>query len=437
MYKKISTIVDALEDYLVDTRRDFHKYPETGWKEIRTSSIIASELKKIGFDEVIIGEDVCDLDSRMGLPSQDELVKAYEDALKNGADEEYAKLMKDGKTGVIGILRCGDGPELAMRFDIDALPLIEYDGEDSFPRKEGFVSVNHGSMHACGHDGHATIGLGVARTLYEIKDRLNGTIKLIFQPAEEGVRGGKSIVEKGHLDNTKYFLASHITPNKGREEFDLFPGSGGSLATTKIDAIYRGKASHASGAPQDGNNALLSMATAILNLNGIPRHSDGSTRCHVGVANGGTGRNIVADHAKLLIETRGETTEINTFVKNYAERILNSAAEMHGVECEIKKVGEAYSLESDVEMIEYINTVAIELGLKPTKEKRMKLTGSEDVSYMMNKVQNNGGIASFIRLLTPITGVGHGIKYNFDEKVLLNGVKIFSGGAYKLLGKAE
>ena len=435
MFNQINVIAESLEEYVRDIRRDFHKYAETAWKEIRTSSVIASELEAIGFEEILIGEDVCDLDTRMGMPSKEELEEAYHNALKTGANKEHSEIMKDGKTGVIGILRCGDGPELAMRFDIDALPLYEYDGEDSLAKQEGFISENYGSMHACGHDGHAAIGLGVAKLIYEIKDQLNGTIKFIFQPAEEGVRGAKAIVEKGHLDKTKYFLASHITNNKGLEEYDLFPGSGGSLATTKLDAFYYGKAAHASGSPQDGNNALLSMATAILNINGIPRHSEGSTRAHVGVAAGGTGRNIIADYAKLSIETRGKTTEINEFIRDYAERILKNAGEMHNVDYEVKLMGEAYSLESDKEMIALINKSSIEMGLKPVSDLRMNLTGSEDVSYMMAKVQENGGIASFIRLLTPLAAVAHNVKYDFDEKVLVNGVKAFSGGVYELLGK--
>ena len=113
-------------------------------------------------------------------------------------------------TGVIGLLHCGEGPTVAMRFDIDALGVFEESGECHLPAREGFASVNEGFMHACGHDGHAAIGRGVARVLMEIRCRLHGTVKLIFQPAEEGVRGAKAIVEKGHLDDVQYLLGSHI-----------------------------------------------------------------------------------------------------------------------------------------------------------------------------------------------------------------------------------
>ena len=195
IYEKIIVSAQAQVEDLTAQRRDFHKFAEPGWLEMRTSSIIARRLTDLGY-EVLTGEQVCDRDSRMGVPSQKVLDDSYERAVAQGADPEFVKATKDGMTGVIGILRCGEGPVVAMRFDIDALGVIESQEPDHVPYAMGFASVNPGAMHACGHDGHACVGLGVAKTQMEIKDQLHGTIKLIFQPAEEGVRGAKSIVEK-------------------------------------------------------------------------------------------------------------------------------------------------------------------------------------------------------------------------------------------------
>ena len=124
---------------------------------------------------------------------------------------------------MIGILRCGEGPTVAMRFDIDALGVFEEHDPSHRPAKEGFNSVNEGFMHACGHDGHATIGLGVAKVLMSIKDQLHGTVKLIFQPAEEGVRGAKSIVDNGHLDGVDYLIGSHVTNKKEDDPAVVIP----------------------------------------------------------------------------------------------------------------------------------------------------------------------------------------------------------------------
>ena len=120
VYAKIIQMAENMEDRLVERRRDFHKYAESGWFEMRTSSLIARRLTELGY-EVLTGEDVCKKEARMGVPSQEELDASYERAIAQGADPEFVERTKDGMTGVIGILRAGEGPVVAMRFDIDAL----------------------------------------------------------------------------------------------------------------------------------------------------------------------------------------------------------------------------------------------------------------------------------------------------------------------------
>lgn len=267
---------------LAERRRDLHRYPETGWMEMRTSSLIAAELKKLGY-EVLTGEAVCRSDARMGLPAPEALDAHYRWAEANGADPEFLPDTKGGNTGVIGILRCGEGPVVAMRFDIDALPVQEERREGRVPCEQDFCSTVDGSMHACGHDGHMTIGLGTAKLLARMRERLSGTVKLIFQPAEEGVRGAKSIVENGHLDDVDYLLGSHLSASVDGSCY-VCPGMAGTLATTKLDASFSGKSAHAGVCPQDGANALLAAAAAVLNLHAIPRHGDGASHQRGGAA---------------------------------------------------------------------------------------------------------------------------------------------------------
>ena len=145
VYERIKELTRKMECDMVAQRRDFHKHAETGWFEVRTSSIIARHLTNLGY-EVLVGEDVCDLETRMGLPSEEALAAHYEKAMQWGADPEFAPYAKGGKTGVIGILRCGEGPTVAMRFDIDALGVIESDEPDHRPMAEGFASINRGAM---------------------------------------------------------------------------------------------------------------------------------------------------------------------------------------------------------------------------------------------------------------------------------------------------
>ena len=163
MYEKIVQTADSITEELVGIRRDFHKYAESGWFEMRTSSIIARKLTEMGVDEVLVGEQVCKRDARMGVPEEAALEASYQRAVEQGGDPEFLPYTKGGMTGVIGIIKCGEGPTVAMRFDIDALGVIEAQDEGHRPAAEGFASVNYGMMHACGHDAHATIGLGVAK----------------------------------------------------------------------------------------------------------------------------------------------------------------------------------------------------------------------------------------------------------------------------------
>ena len=225
---------------LANLRRDFHRYPETGWLEMRTSAIIARTLTELGY-EVLTGRAVCEESARMGVPPKKTTEAHLERVLAQGTPLEYlTEDMREGFTGVIGVLRCGEGPTLAMRFDIDALGMIECPQDSHRPTREGFASLNPGMMHACGHDAHAVIGLGTAKALMALREQLHGTLKLIFQPGEEGARGAKAIVAKGHLDDVDFFIGSHVAPTHDLDDGDVTPGTYGSLATTKYDVTFTG-----------------------------------------------------------------------------------------------------------------------------------------------------------------------------------------------------
>ena len=437
MYEKINKLSDDLKAKLVGCRRDFHKFAESGWFEMRTTSLIARRLTDLGY-EVLVGKDVCLDESRMGLPSGEEMEASYIRAKEQGADPEFLEKTRGGFTGAIGILRCGEGPVVAMRFDSDALGVVEDESDEHRPWREGFSSVNKGMMHACGHDGHAAIGLGVAEVLMSVRDSLKGTVKLIFQPAEEGVRGAKSIVDKGHLDGVDYVLACHINERATEEDkvSDITAGSGGSLATTKLDAFFYGKSAHAGGNPQDGKNALAAAVTAAQNLLAIPRNSKSDTRINIGVLKAGSGRNVIPEFAKMELEVRGKTSEGNIYMEEWARRIIKAAADMHDCTSEIKMMGAAFLLESDKALMELIRDVCVN-GLKTVRvhpELRREANGSEDFSYMMKRVQDQGGQASMLRILTETAAVGHNKRYDFnDDDALPKAVKALSVTVFRLM----
>ena len=431
VYQVICQQADAMKEQLRTVRRDLHMYAEPGWCEIRTSSIIAKRLTDLGY-QVLTGPDVCLEEARMGLPPEEQLEAEYQRALAQGAIQPYAERAKGGFTGVIGILDCGEGPTVAMRFDIDALGVFEDKGMEHLPTYEGFCSVNDGVMHACGHDGHVSIGLGVAEILMNCREQLRGKIKLIFQPAEEGVRGAKSIVEHGHLDDVDYVIGNHMGDSAGGT-YQIGLTYGSTLASTKMDIYFTGRAVHAGAAPEKGNNAMLSAATAVLNLQAIPRSGQGDTRINVGTLHAGSGRNVICDRAKLEVEVRGATTEVNQYMEDYTRRIAEGAAAMHGCTCEIKLMGATESLQSNPDMIRYCEKVCRDkLGLRVTPPAQ-QAGASEDYAYMVNRVHSHGGKGLFFSTLAPCAGQFHTKEFDFQEDALCNGVKAFCCLTYSLL----
>ena len=417
-------------------RRSFHARPETGWLEMRTSAVIAQTLTELGW-EVFTGARAVKPEARMGVPDA-ETLRAHAEAVRAQEGTPAAYLtgeMARGLTGVVGVLRCGEGPVVALRFDIDALGLAEREDPDHRPAREGFASRNPGMMHACGHDGHAAIGLGVAETLMALKDRLHGTVKLLFQPAEEGARGARAMAAAGHLEDVDFFLGSHVAPTEALDDGDVTCGTWGSLATTKLDVAFTGLAAHAGGYPEQGKNALLAACAAVLGLHGIPRHSAGQSRVNVGRLSAGTGRNVVPDRADMQVEVRGETTEINQYMAGQARAVCEGAAAMQGCECRITVAGEAESQRSDLALIGRVaGVVARDLPeMTLSSVQNAKNWGSEDISVMMNRVQAHGGQATYMRFMTPMAGAQHTVGFDFDEGVLARGVMVFSAAVLDLM----
>ncbi|WP_096190347.1 amidohydrolase [Evansella halocellulosilytica] len=423
--RDLSTFLLKVKPQLSTLRRKLHQRPEVGWTEYYTTYTIAEELADLGFT-LLIGKDALVSEKRMGVPEDDVISAAEERAKQLGVPDSMIEKMSGGHTGLVAQLDTEKaGPHVAFRFDIDALPIKEADEIDHVPANEKFKSIHRNEMHACAHDGHTTIGIGLAKWISEIKEELTGKVTLLFQPAEEGSRGAVSMVEKGWVDDVDYFLTGHIGIHQ-LEVGDVAATTSGFLATTKINVRFHGKSAHAGVEPQEGKNALLAASAAAVHLHSIPRHSSGATRINVGKIDAGSGRNIIADYGRLELETRGETTELNEYMVKEAVRTLNSVAAMYDVEVEIERVGEGISAECDRSWIDVLN----ELSSKSSFMKRVipeaSLGGSEDATYMMRRVQENGGQATYMLFGTPLPYGHHHPKFDYDEDVLIVGVETFA-----------
>ena len=345
--------------------------------------------------------------------------------------------MTGGMTGVIGILHFDNpGPVAALRCDMDCNDVTETDDTNHKPNLDNFASMHPYEMHACGHDGHTTVGLAVAKILSEMKSKLGGTVKFIFQPAEEGVRGAHAMVESGLIDNVNYMLGAHFgfqMKQTGSIACDVT----GFLATTKYDAVFTGIPAHAGAAPETGKNALLAAACAALNLHAIARHSAGASRINVGKLIAGSGRNVIGDKALIQLETRGASSEINQYMEDEAARVLKAAAAMYDVNVEIKKVGGAAGGSNSPKLAEQLKEYASELGIFNKIVGKCDFGASEDFSYFMEHVQAHGGEAAYMMIGADLAAGHHDSHFNFDEKALSYSAKMLAYSLSKLLSQKK
>lgn len=410
------TITDELRTRLVAWRRDFHRHAETAWTEFRTTSAIVAELRDLGW-ETIVGPELHEADARLGVPEPEVLAAARERALGQGADPGLVELMGEGFTGVLGVLETGrPGPVVCFRFDIDANDLVELADDSHRPFAEGFASVNDAAMHGCGHDGHTAIGLGLATVLSERREELTGTVKIIFQPAEEGVRGAHSIVAAGWFDDVDVFVATHLKADDVRG--DILTGADGYLASTKFDVTFTGVGAHAGGDPEKGRNALLAAASASLGLHAIPRHSAGASRVNVGVLTAGEGRNVVPRAAQIKVETRGETSEINDFMVARAMDVVAGAALMHGVDHDVTVVGRADQATPSPQLLPFVGECFAGVDGVGEIGDSGGLGGSEDATAMMNRVIDRGGLATYVQIGMDTPWGHHTERFDIDEDML-------------------
>ncbi|WP_129116797.1 amidohydrolase [Halegenticoccus tardaugens] len=410
----------APED-LVALRRDLHRHPEPAWREFYTTARIVDELETRPVDELYVGREVL-TDDRMAVPDETDLDAWFERAREAGAREDVLESLAGGYTGAVAVVRRGDGPTVGLRVDIDALPIAESDDGSHAPAAGGYRSETAGYMHACGHDAHATLGIGVIDAIAE--SDFEGTLKVFFQPSEEVVGGGGPMAESGHLDDVDYLLAVHVGLDHPTGE--IVAGIDGFLAVHHFRAAFTGTPAHAGAKPEEGDNAVLAMATAVQNLHGISRHSDGATRVNAGLVGGGTATNIVPEEAFVEGEVRGETTELMEYMRERAVRVLRSAAEMHGCEVEITTEGRAPSARSDDTLVDLVADVGGETAGVESVIRRDSLGGSEDATYLMRRVQEAGGLAAYVNVGTDHPGGHHTGTFDVDEASIPIGVDVLA-----------
>ena len=357
-----------IANYIKNLRKYFHMYPELSMQEFKTSKKIQEELKKIN------------------VPYLNEV-----------------------KTEVIASIGNNQGRTIALRCDMDGLKITENTGVP-------YASINKGIMHACGHDSHISIGLTLAHWIAERKDELKGKFKIVFQPAEEGVRGARPMTETGIFDDVDFFFGNHLGFNLPTGTISPEPGV--FLASTKLDATFTGLAAHSGADPQKGKNALLAGAAAALAVHGITRPIGEVTALNVGTLVAGQGRNVVAPNAFMQLEVRGETEELNAYMRDQAIRKIKASADMYDCQVDIVKAGEATEFKPDQEAIELAYIAARNVTTEDLARPLGLKLGSEDCTIMLRRVQQHGGKGTFVVFGCRTSAGHHQRLFDFDEDVI-------------------
>lgn len=406
-----------IEDELIALRRYFHKHAEPAWMEFKTTEKIIKELENYDID-LYYGKDIY-YKKRLGLRKN----KKYE-SYRNSVSIDLANKkdeILDSYTGLIGVIDSKiKGPNIGFRFDIDANDLKESTSKGHIPNIKNFSSINDFAMHACGHDAHTAIGISLCKYLSKNKDKLRGKLIFIFQPAEEGVRGAHSLMDNPLIKNLDYMAGLHIGMDV--DSGDIVVGSRGFLATKKLDITFKGKSSHAGAKPEDGHNALLAAASAALNFNSLSQHSKGMTRINVGRLNAGSGRNIIANFGKIEMEIRSDKQEIIDYLYEGVERIVKGVSYSYQCKYEIETVGSAPNLDGYDK--DFIRDLRNFYRSKNYKLVSYPMKGSEDVTYLLNKVNRNGGRAVHFILGSNLKSGHHTEDFDINEKDLIRGFNI-------------
>ena len=371
--------IQKISEHIYSYRRDFHQYPELSFQEYRTAETISKHLESFGIDH------------RTGV----------------------------GKTGVVGEIVFGDGPTIALRADMDALPIQEVGDLE-------YKSKNEGVMHACGHDGHMAILLGAANALSKNQKLKKGKVRFIFQPAEEGAGGARYMIKDGCLDQVDEIYGLHLWNYQPVGEIGVKNGPI-MAAADMFDIIIKGKGGHGA-TPQGTVDAIVVASNLITMLQTIVSRNTNpldNTVVTIGEINGGQNFNVIADEVRLTGTTRAYTENNRNMIKKRMQDIIDGVSKSFGAEI-VLKYKEGYpptvNHEDPTKLVLEASSMVVGKGAGYP----YLSMGGEDFSYYLQKVP---GCFFFVGsapdknniLSTP----HHCSHFDIDERSLLIGASVY------------
>lgn len=388
----LDSLVEKHHNYAISAREHLHRHPELSDQEFETSKFIQASLKEAGI--------------------------------------EYYPV--PGMTGVVGIIRgTGQGKTIALRADMDALPLTEKSDKP-------YRSQNEGMMHACGHDVHTAILLGSARVLQDAREHLQGNVKLFFQPAEETNGGAKRMVAAGCMKNpdVDYVFGLHVDGyipcGTLRTKAGGYNASGDTYKVT-----IQGKKSHGC-APHIGSDAIVAAASIVMELQTVVSRRispHDSVVITVGKISGGVASNVIADEATLSIIVRTTCPDARQRANTVLRSIIDHACAMHGVSAEVEANRGYDSMYNSADCVEVIRSVADRvLGAGTFSYVEHPIMGCEDFCYFCTEVPGAYYKLGSRNESLGITASTHSSEYDADPETIPTGMKMQAGIVFDLIG---
>ena len=375
--------IRSLQPQLVEWRRHLHQRPELGFKEQLTAEFIAQKLQQWGIDH------------QTGI----------------------------AKTGIVATISSQrPGPVLAIRADMDALPIQE-------ENEVSYRSQHDGIMHACGHDGHTAIALGTAYYLAHHRDDFAGTVKIIFQPAEEGPGGAKPMIEEGVLNNPDVdaIIGLHLWNNLPLGTVGV--RSGALMAAVEcFDCTIFGKGGHGAMPHQTVDSIVVSaqIVNALQTIVARNVNPLDSAVVTVGKLHAGSARNIIADTAKMSGTVRYFNPELDGYLGKRIEQIIDGICQSQGASYEFDYQQLYPPVINDAKIAELVRSVATDVVETPAGVvPECQTMGGEDMSFFLQKVP---GCYFFLGSANPSKNLAyphHHPRFDFDETALNMGAEIF------------
>ena len=373
---------ENIKDYIIEMRRHFHQNPELSLEEFETTKKIVNELEKMGIE---------------------------------------VSTFKDGLTGCVGtVKRTRERKTLLLRADIDALSVHEKTNLE-------FASRVDGKMHACGHDCHAAMLLGVAKILSEMKDKFSGNIKLFFQAAEEIGLGAKLSIEQGVMDNVDACYGVHVTPRFESPKINMQYGE--RIAATDVFKLtVEGTSSHGS-SPHLGHDAIVASAAIITALQTIVSRINNPLKpavVTIGTIKGGQRFNIIANEVIMEGNVRTFDEIFRKEIETHIREIAESVAKAHSCTAKLEyRYGTGVVLNKDKNLVDIAQNAVKKLYGEDSLVEMEKITGGEDFSLLMEKAP---GIFGYIGTRNPkVPGsekINHHECFTVDEDALIRGTAV-------------